>query len=154
MKTTIALIMSIIKGKVVIFSFFGAISFFQFKKKGWSYVTFCVNLEWWLAAMANESTSSVVRAILSIIHENELLPSNHCAVLLMKSTYSGEFKSHERASCCQLISVNMTATIFNMTTHGPCMREHFFAQNAAMALITLAAYIIKSITIMIKYSFL
>ncbi len=39
MKTTLARIMSIIKGKVVIFSFFGAISFFWFKKKSCTYVT-------------------------------------------------------------------------------------------------------------------
>ncbi len=80
MKTTIVLIISVIKEKVVIsFILFGVISFSWFKKKSWDYShekwRICVNLEWWLAAVANEyaSTSSVFRAILSFIHENELL---------------------------------------------------------------------------------
>ncbi len=42
----------------------------------------------------------------------------------MRSSYSGEFKSHERASRCQFISVNRTTIIF-MTTHGARMREQF-----------------------------
>ncbi len=43
----------------------------------------CVNLQWRLAVVAGEyaSTSSVFWAILSVIYENELLWSNHCAVL-------------------------------------------------------------------------
>ncbi len=39
MKTTIALIMSIIKGTVDIYKCFGAISFLQFKKQSWADVT-------------------------------------------------------------------------------------------------------------------
>ncbi len=59
--------------------------------------------------MASEyvSTSSVFLAILSIIHENELSPSNHSTVLCMRTFYSGEFKSHERASRCSFIYVSI-----------------------------------------------
>ncbi len=110
----------------------------------------CVHLQWWLAAVAGEyaSTSSVFRAFLSIIHENEVLWSNHCTVLCMRSSYSGEFKSDERASEPSVHFVNTTVTIFNITTRGARMRELFLAQclrNAAMSLTTLAVRIIVHI---------
>ncbi len=63
--TTIALIMSIIKEKCL---FFGAISFFRFKKQSWPKVmkSDVYVLKWWLAAVAGEytSTSLVVWAFL------------------------------------------------------------------------------------------
>ncbi len=60
----------------------------------------------------------------------------------MRLSYSGQFKSHERAN---LLSVHLCKHILYATTRGACMRERLFCANATMSLITLAARIIVHI---------
>ncbi len=97
----------------------------------------------WLESTCLRHQFSELFSILFI--RTKLLWSNHCAVLRMRSSYSGEFKSHERASTPSVhLCKNMTVTIFNITTRRACMRA-VSVLNAEMSLTTLAARIIVHI---------
>ncbi len=70
-----------------------------------------------------QSTSSVFRDFLSIIHGNEVLWSDHCTILCMRSSYSGEFKSDERASEPSVHFCNRVVPIDDSIVYGLIVRD-------------------------------